>query len=108
MEFFKEKYKDAKGRTDSMYVYVLYECPQEKIKEHVKKQLDILDRVNDTYKRKLFTSRYFLLKNMIEQNPDDHIYNCIVFIDDNLNLHDLTKSNKTLLKKFNHQNISYV
>jgi len=108
MELFREKYETAKGRNDSMYIYVLYECPQEKIKDHVSKQLDIIDRITDAFKKKLFSSRYFLIKNMLEQNSDDFIYNCILFIDDNLNKHLLTKSNMELLKRFDHQSITFV
>jgi hypothetical protein len=108
MEYFREKYKNSKGKSDSMYIYVLYRCSQEKIKEHIKKQLDVLERVNDVHKRKLFTSRYHLLKNMVEQNPDDHIYDNIIFIDDEMDTHDMTESQKNLLKRFNHQSISFV
>lgn len=108
MDFFKERYKDAKGRSDSMYVYVLYGCPQEKIREHVKKQLEIIERVSDGHKRKLFSSRYFLIRDMVEQNPDDHVYNCVMFIGDDLNSHPLSRANKELLKKFDHQNITFV
>lgn len=108
MEYFKEKYKNAKGKSDSMYIYVLYRCTQDKIKEHTKKQLDILERVNDTHKRKMFMARYHLLKNMVEQNSDDHVYDNIIFIGDDMNTHDMTETQKSLLKRFNHPNISFV
>jgi hypothetical protein len=108
MDFFTEKYKNTKGKTDSMYIYILYECSQEKIKDHVKKQTEVLDRVNDLHKKRLFMSRYHLLRNMIEQNEDDYVYNDIIFLGDELNSHNLTKSNRDMLKKFNHQNISFV
>lgn len=107
MEFFKEKYGDIKGKTDSMYVYVLFMCSQAKIKEHVKKQLDILERVNDAHKRKLFASRYFLIRDMIEQNQDDHVYDCVMFVGDDLNYHPLTHTQKELLQRFEHQNITF-
>jgi hypothetical protein len=108
MEQFKDLYKDSKGRTDSMYVYCLYECSQEMLKNHVKKQLDIIDRVSDPFKRKLFSSRYFLIRSMLEENMDDHNYNCVLFIGDTLSQHQLTNFNKSLLKKFDHQSISFV
>jgi hypothetical protein len=108
MDFFKDKYKNIVGKNDSMYIYVLYECGQEKIKEHIKKQLDVLERVNDSHKRKLFMSRFHLLKNMIELNSDDHVYNNIIFLADDINTHDMTQAQKILLKKFSHNNISYV
>lgn len=108
MEYFREKYKNVKGKSDSMYIYILYRCPQEKITEHIKKQLDVLERVNDVHKRKMFTSRYHLLKNMVEQNSDEHIYDNIIFIGDEMDTHDMTESQKSILKKFNHQSISFV
>jgi hypothetical protein len=108
MDYFKETYGDAKGRTDSMYVYVLYKCSQEKIREHIKKQLEIIERVNDAHKRRLFSSRYFLIRDMVELNPDDHEYDCVMFVGDDLTSHPLTQANKELLKRFDHQNITFV
>lgn len=108
MEQYRDLYKNTKGRTDSMYIYCLYECPQEMLKNHVKKQLDIIDRVADSFKRKLFSSRYYLINSMLEENSDDHIYNCVLFIGDNLSQHQLTNFNKSLLKRFDHQSISFV
>jgi hypothetical protein len=108
MEFFREKYATTKGKSNSMYIYVLYKCPQEKLKDHITKQLEIIDRVNDSFKRKLFSSRYYSIKDMLEENPEDHIYNCVLFIDDELNQHKLTEYNMNLLERYNHQNITYV
>jgi hypothetical protein len=108
MDIFREKYENIKGKTNSMYMYILYECSQDSIKEHVKKQLEIVDRVGDSFKRKTFSARYFSLRNFIDQNKEDHIYNCILFIDDNVNEYKLTNENKKILKKYNHQSISYV
>lgn len=108
MDLFKEKYRDEKGRTDSMYVYVLYGCSQEKIREHVKKQLEIIERVSDAHKRKLFSSRYFLIRDMIEQNPDEHVYDCVMFVGDDIHTHQLTRANKELLRRFEHQSITFV
>jgi len=108
MEQYRDLYKNTKGRSDSMYIYCLYECSQEMIKSHVKKQLDIIDRVADPFKRKLFSSRYFSIKGMLEENTDDHVYNCVLFIGDCISQHQLTDFNKSLLKRFDHQSISFV
>ena len=108
MDIFKEKYKDSKGRSDSMYIYVLYECSLAKIKEHIKKNTEIIERVSDTHKRNLFLSRYYLIRDMVEQNTDDHVYNCIMFVGDDLNTHQLSRANKDLLRRFDHQNITFV
>lgn len=109
MDYFKNKYKDSKGKTDSMYIYILYECSQEKIKEHIKKQIDILDRINDLHKKRLFTSRYYLLRDMIENNDDsDHIYNNVIFISDEIESYQLTQEQKNTLNKFDHHSISFV
>jgi len=108
IESYRNRYKDIRGKSDSMYIYVLYECSHDNIKDHVKKQLEIVDRVSDSFKRKTFSSRYFLLRELIEQNKDTHVYNCVIFINDDINEHCLTNENKQILKRFNHKNISYV
>ena len=91
MEQFNEKYINIKGKTDSMYVYVMYNCSQSLIFEHVKKQLEYIDNINDSYKRKLYSSRYFLLRDTLtnQNNPDSHLYNYIIFISDEINIHHL-------------------
>lgn len=108
MEDFRERYGSVKGKKDSLYLYVLYECTQDKLKEHVKKQLEIIDRINDAYKRRLFSSRYILMREYIEKNLDDHVYNEIIFVGDTLDSHRLESQYKALLKRFEHQNISFV
>lgn len=107
MQNLKEKYGNVKGKKDSMYLYILYNCPQEKLKEHVKKQLSTIERVSDSYKRKLFSSRYYLLRDMADENPEDHVYNCVIFISDIIDSYNLTKQQQTLLREYEHQEISY-
>ncbi|VBB18743.1 hypothetical protein YASMINEVIRUS_1275 [Yasminevirus sp. GU-2018] len=107
MDFLREKYRDTKGRTNSMYVYVLYECSQEKFRDHVKKQIEILDRVNDAFKKRLFMSRYHMMRDIIEQNLDEHVYNCVLFVGDEIDQYHLTANNKDVLKRFEHSEISY-
>lgn len=102
-----EKYKNIKGKTDSMYVYVLFNCDHTEIMNHIKKQSDILERVNDSYKRKLFQSRYFLLREMIEASDVTEIFNCVIFLGDILERHELSKENLGLLNKFKHQKITF-
>src|SRR5436305_10108760 len=108
MDSFKQQYKDAKGKTNSMYIYILYECSNEKLKDHVEKQLETIERVSDSFKRKLFSSRYFLIKNMIEQYKELHVYNSILFVNDDLDEHPLTDFNKKLLNHFDHQAITFI
>lgn len=107
MESYNYKYKNVQGKSDSLYIYVLYECSQEEIKEHIKKQLDIVDRVNDPFKRKMFSSRYFILRQFTEQYKDNHVYNCILFLGDNIDEYQLTTENKNILRRYNHRTISY-
>ncbi len=109
MEQFKEKYRHIKGKIDSLYVYVLYACSQNTIQEHIKKQLEYIDKVNDSYKRKLFSSRYFLLRDTLtnQNNPENHNYNNIIFVGDDINIYHLEDSQIQLLKKYNHQLITY-
>lgn len=108
MDIYREKYKDITGKSDSLYIYILYNCTQEQIVEHIKKQIEILGRINDGFKRKLYMSRYFTLRQLIEQNKDDHIYNSIIFLGDTADDYGLTTNNKHMLRSFEHQNISYI
>jgi hypothetical protein len=108
MDFFRDKYKNVTGRTDSMYIYILYNCSQDKLKEHVKKQLEIIDKISDSFKRKLFSSRYYLIRDMVESNLLIDTYDCILFVGDDISSHHLTKDNMALLKRYEHQNISYI
>lgn len=105
MEFFRNEYT-VSGRSNSMYVYVLFNCTQEKIKEHIKKQIEIIDRVSDSFKRRLFLSRYHLLRDYIESR-EDLIYNHVFFIGDSINSHELSKDNLTVLSKYSHSEISF-
>lgn len=111
MEIYRDKYENIKGKTDSLYIYVLYECTQDEIKNHIKKQLESIKRVADSYKRKTYSSRYFVLREFIEQNAEqndeNHIYNCVLFISDKVDEHLLTDDNKRILNQYNHKNISY-
>jgi hypothetical protein len=108
MQQFNEKYKDVSGKTDSMYIYVLYGCPQEKILDHIKKQLDHITRIQDSYKRNLFSSRYYLFRDLVEKSSESHQYNDVMFIGDQITIHPMTQGNKILLKKYDHEQISFV
>lgn len=107
MEQFKQ-YEFVKGKSDSLYIYILFRCPQVEILDHIKRRLDILERISDSYKRKLFSSRYYLFREYIENNNlENNIYNCVLFIDDSLNCHQLLEENIDILKKYDHQTITY-
>jgi hypothetical protein len=108
MDLFIEKYKNETGRSLSMYVYVLYDCSQDKLREHINKQLDGIEKISDQFKRKLYTSRYTLLKDMVEQNLLILTYNHILFIGDEIGSHQLTDKHKELLRKYDHKNITYI
>lgn len=107
MNIYREKYKDIQGKTNSMYLYILYECTQEKILEHIKRQIEIINRINDHFKRHLYLSRYYIFREFIETNSYEHIYNSVLFINDDINEHLLSNENKDLLKRFNHSDISF-
>jgi len=107
INYYKTLYNNIKGKSNSMYVYVLYECTQDLIKDHIKKQFEIVNRSNDSFKRSLLSSRYFGLKSLVESNKDDHVYNCVIFVGTNTTEHPLTNFNKQILKRFDHQRISY-
>lgn len=102
-----EVYRNKKGKTDSMYIYVLYNCPWNNIKEHTKKQLDIIDRVNDSYKRRMFSSRYYTLNNYVDTFTESHIFNNVILIDDDIHIHKLKKESMNLLQKYTHPNITF-
>lgn len=109
-----DKYKDLRGKKDSLYLYVLYNCSHTEIKEHIKKQLEIISRVSDSYKRKLYSSKYYLLRDTTEEiadncaNIDNYMYNNIIFIGDSIECYELTKSQQSLLKDYEHRAITYV
>jgi hypothetical protein len=111
MDIIKDKYLSLTGKSDSMYVYVLYECSKSEIISHIQNQLKIIDRIGDSYKRKLFSSRYYMLRDSIsnnaEEDDDNHIFNKLIFISDTLETYDLEKSWIRLLKEYSHSNISY-
>lgn len=107
MDIYREKYKNVTGKSNSLYLYVLYECSQEKLQDHIKKQLEIIDRVSDSFKRRMFLSRYHTLRDTIEKNSDDYVYNCVIFISDEVDLYDLSINSINLLKRFDHPNISF-
>lgn len=102
-----EIYRNKKGKTDSMYIYVLYNCSWNSIKEHTKKQLDIIDRVNDSYKRRMFSSRYYTLNNYVDTFAEGYIFNNVILIDDDIHIHELKKDSMILLQKYNHPNITF-
>lgn len=108
MQEYKEKYANKRGKTDSMYIYVLYMCQRDQIIEHIKKQIEYVNRMTDMYKCKLFASRYYLFKDTIESMAlkDDDLINMVFFIDDRVDFHDLTSENIKILKKYAHQTIS--
>ncbi len=108
MQEYKDKYVHKKGKSDSMYIYVLYMCHREEIIEHIKKQIEYVNRIADVYKCKLFASRYYSFRETIETMTleDDDMINMVFFIDDCVNSHLLTGENMRILKKYNHQTIS--
>lgn len=108
MQEYENIYGQKKGKTDSMYIYVLYMCQRDQIIEHIKKQIEYVNRITDVYKCKLFASRYYSFKETIELMAlkDDDLINMIFFIDDQVNCHSLTEENMRILKKYDHQTIS--
>lgn len=107
MDIYREKYKNIKGKNNSLYLYILYECTQEKIKDHIKKQIENIEKINDAFRRKMYLSRYHTFRDVIENNSDDYVYNCVVFINNDVEQYDLSNESKELLKKFDHCNISF-
>lgn len=109
MQEYKDKYAQKKGKSDSMYCYVLYMCPRDQIMEHIKKQIEYVNRITDVYKCKLFSSRYYLFKEQIESMAlkDDEMINMVFLIDDQVYAHDLTEQNMQILKKYAHHAISF-
>lgn len=101
------RYREITGKKDSLYMYVLYNCTYQEIKDHIHKQLDTIDKVPDGYKRKLFSSRYFLFKEFLNDYNDDHIFNCTLFIDDNIDSYQLDQSVQKLLRKYDNRHITY-
>ncbi len=108
MDQFKSKYGKVTGRTDSLYIYVLYECSKSELLTHIQSQLKIIDRVADAFKRKLFSSRYYLLRDMVNNTLEEEcVYNTVIFISDTLESYNLEKTCQTLLKAYSHSHISY-
>lgn len=130
IDYIKDKYGKITGKTDSMYVYVLYECPKSEIISHIQNQLKIIDRITDGFKRKLFSARYYLLRDMInntveqngqnktkiknddtndngDNNDKEYIFNNLIFISDTLASYELEESWYNLLKDYSHSHISY-
>jgi len=110
MQGYRDLYGGKKGKTDSLYIYILYECSRDQIMEHIKKQIEYVNRITDTYKCKLFASRYLMFRDLIESMAlkDEDLINMVILIDDQINTHDLTKENIQILEKYAHQSISYV
>lgn len=121
MDNFKTKYESVVGKFESLYVYVLFDCSLNQIIEHIKDQKNILKRMKDIYKQKLYISRYTSLLEYIE-NLDKELndkqnkstsnqirkYNNIFFVGETIEHYDLTKLNIKLLKQCKHKNIDYV
>lgn len=109
MQEYRDKYGTKKGKTDSMYVYVLYMCQRDQIIEHIKKQIEYVNRITDVFKSKLFSSRYYSFKDMIESMAlkDDDLINMAFLIDDQVYTNALTDHNLQILKKYAHQTISF-
>lgn len=105
---FNEKYRDVRGKTNSMYTYVLYRCTQNNLKEHIKKQINALNRISDIFKKQLFVSRYGSIQEFAEQYPGDYVYNSVLFVGQTIDQYLLTQDNINALKMFDHQKISYV
>lgn len=115
MDLFNTKYKNIIGKTDSLYIYILYNCHYTEIHEHIKKQQNNIKRIADPYKKKLFSSRYQVFRELIENDiiineTEDFKYNSIIFIGNNdyINIYDLTDTNIFILRKYNHRTITFV
>lgn len=101
------KFKHIKGKKDSLYSYVLFNCSYAKIRDHITKQINNLDRMKDLYKKQLYISRYSLLKDHIECNDEKTVFNTIIFLGDKLCTIPLEEKSKNILKLYDHRCITY-
>lgn len=110
MDYYRSKYQSIVGKCESLYVYVLHDCSKKQLIEHIAEQQKILKRLNDGYKQKLYSSRYNLFQNKIEDEEMQKIvkYNHIFFIGETIETYELSKQNIKLLKSFKHKTIDFV
>jgi hypothetical protein len=103
----KERHGSITGKKDSMYMYILFKCTKNQIIEHISKQLKILERIADLYKKNLFCSKYHMLRDNIDLIETDEPINQLILIENNVTTYQLKKEWIALLSTYHHQPITY-
>ena len=98
------EYKDISNTSNSLYVYVLFNCQKSKILEHIDHKKKIVDQISNSYKRRLYLNRYFGFKNHIIANfnsvADDEIINQIFMIGETISQYEITLDWHKILSKY--------
>lgn len=95
------------GKSDSLYIYILFNCPKAKLIEHIHNQMNVLERMSDAFKRSLLTSRYRNLEEMYAKYSDAAVFNEVAFIDDDVESFSLSPKHIHLLHHFSHPSITF-
>lgn len=103
-----EPYQEVAGKKNSLYIYVLFNCPKSKITEHISSQIKNLDKVSDGFKRKLYTQRYYTFRQYLQDEifkgesdgKNEPKITQLFFVGDTITHHPLPPNITSLLRKY--------
>jgi hypothetical protein len=106
----KTEYEDKVGKTDSMYVVVIYKCNVDELLEFTKNKMQNAMKIKDSHRRGRAKTAYYNIRQFAEEYPEDHIFNNLIMMDvenDAYDVFSLNQSTITLLNSYDCDNIWY-
>lgn len=91
---------------ESLFTILTYETSREDFISDLKKRLDKIKDIKNTFKKKKLNDRIFKLVTFVEQSPTQ-IYNKIILLSDDIVLIDLTNQDIKMLKEYSIPNYTF-
>lgn len=106
MELFNtkfDKFKDHKDKFDSLYIFVVYDAHVDSVKEKLNRYMDSLDKISDNVRRSYAKNRIFVAQQYVDSL--EGTLNCILMIGKDIEMIQLEKEWKDVLRQFMCPNI---
>jgi len=102
-----KKFRKISGKQNSLITAIFYNKSKEEISNYLGKQLEQIQNIKDTYKRKLTNDLIYNFKCKIESDEETKINKIYLVSPDEINNFSLSKDNISVLKEYNKPEIYY-
>ena len=101
-----KSYRKVRGKKNSLITLIVYDTLKINLISFIDKQIESIQNIKDTFRRKIINDNLFNLKCRIESLSEDKI-DKIYLISEEINCFDLTKKNIHTLREYNKPKIYY-